>query len=282
MSRVVMCFLAGMLSIMGATFAETPLNVISFNIRYGTARDGENAWPHRRALLVETIEKFNPDVVGLQECLRFQVQYIVKRLPEYRWIGIGRDADGSGEMTAILCRYDSLVPLQSGHFWLSEHPDIPGSVSWDSSLTRMASWVLFYHPETQQRFYFFNTHFDHRGEEARVQSAHLLAARGNDAAKKYPVIVTGDFNAEAESSEPWKVFQKEGFKDARLSAEKKIGPAVTWGAFKAPEPNSDKRIDWILHRGPVKPVSCETVLDNEDGRYPSDHYPVFVKFILGE
>ena len=116
MSRVVMCFLAGMLSIMGATFAETPLDVMSFNIRYGMARDGENAWPHRRALLVETIQKLNPDVVGLQECLRFQIQYIVKRLPEYRWIGIGRDADGSGEMTAILCRYDSLMPLQSGTF----------------------------------------------------------------------------------------------------------------------------------------------------------------------
>ncbi|MCK5862284.1 MAG: endonuclease/exonuclease/phosphatase family protein, partial [Candidatus Hydrogenedentes bacterium] len=155
--------------------AELTLQAMTFNIRYGMASDGDNSWPHRKDIVVNTLRKYAPDICGLQECLPFQVDYIVEQLPEYRWIGIDRDVSGSGEMTAVLYRHRAVFPVASGHFWLSETPEIPASISWDSSLTRMTTWLRCYHPETKTYFYFYNTHLDHRGEEARRHSMDVIA-----------------------------------------------------------------------------------------------------------
>ncbi|NIA15413.1 MAG: endonuclease [Nitrospiraceae bacterium] len=263
-----------------AALADLPLDVMSFNIRYGTANDGENAWRHRRDTVIRTIRKYDPDVFGTQECLEFQAQYMAQNLPRYRWIGVGRDADGHGETTAVFYKAKDLIPIESGHFWLSETPGVPGSVSWDSSLTRMVTWVRFHHPKTGTFFHFFNTHFDHVGAEARANSATLVAERigalGPDAA----VILTGDFNARGEASAPWGNLVKGGLRDAWISAEKRVGPVGTFGGWKNPDPANDSRIDWILFRGPVTAQYCETVTYNEKGRYPSDHYPVFARLAI--
>jgi endonuclease/exonuclease/phosphatase family metal-dependent hydrolase len=259
---------------------ETPLSVMSFNVRYGTARDGENAWANRRDILVETIRQYDPDVVGTQECLTSQAEYIVKVLPQYHWFGVGREANGSGERMVVFYRKSRISPMESGNFWLSETPDVPGSGSWDTDCNRMTTWARFYHRKTKRFFYFFNTHFDHRSEPARQGAARLMAARIAELPEGTPAIVTGDFNAIAEKSEPWKIITSKDLKDAWLTAAKREGPGVTWGGFEAPKQDSDRRIDWILTRGPVEVQHCETIVFNESGRYPSDHYPVFARLTL--
>ena len=267
-------------AVSGAALADLSLDVMSFNVRYGTARDGDNAWRHRRDIVVRTIEAYEPDVFGTQECLEFQAEYLAQALPHYRWIGIGRDADGHGETTAVFYKAKAFIPVASGHFWLSETPDVPGSVSWDSSLTRMVTWVRFHHPKSGTFFHFFNTHFDHRGAQARANSATLVAERIGAIDSAEAVILTGDFNSRGEASPPWKNLAKGGLGDAWLTATGRAGPVGTNGRWKAPASDNGSRIDWILYRGPVTARRCETVTYNEKGRYPSDHYPVFARLTI--
>lgn len=260
-------------------FSEMALSVMSFNVRYGTAKDGENDWEHRRDFLVEAIRASRPDVLGTQECLDFQAEYIVQQIPEYRWIGIGRDADGTGEMTAIFYKKDDLVPLALGHFWLSEQPEVPGSKSWDSSLPRIASWVRFYHPKSKTQFYHVNTHLDHRGEEARAQGAALIAKKAAQWTAEAPVVLTGDFNAGGGESRPWNVLTQAGLKDTRIEAKDVKGPQGTFCNFEKLDP-AGARIDWILVSSAWKPSSNETVSFQKNGRFPSDHLPVLAHLSL--
>lgn len=255
-------------------FADIPMTVMSFNVRYGTANDGENSWEHRKDLVVETVRQYEPLVVGTQECLDFQADFIAERLPQYRWFGVGREADGSGERMAVLYRADRVGPVESGNFWLSETPEVPGTSNWDSACHRMATWGKFYHFETKSFFYFVNTHLDHRSEPARQGGATVLAEFIGRLPGDTAVILTGDFNSTAGSSEAYSILTGSGLADAWTTAKEQAGPPITWSAFKAPEPDMDRRIDWILTRGPVAVERCETVTFNQDGRYPSDHFPV--------
>jgi endonuclease/exonuclease/phosphatase family metal-dependent hydrolase len=268
---------AALLAAGGNAVAEdVELTAMSFNVRYGTADDGDNSWPKRRDLLIETIKEQDPDVLGVQECLPFQADYIQENLRGYRWLGIGRELKGDGEMTAIFYRERALVPIESKHFWLSETPEAPGSKSWDSSLPRIASWARFHHPDSGRFVHVVNTHFDHRGEQARLESAKLIASIIG--ALEGPVILTGDFNAPAEASEPWQTLIDAGLYDSWVSAPDKIGPANTWSGFTGPTPDRDRRIDWILFKGPLDALKSENVMKNDNGRYPSDHLPVVTHF----
>lgn len=254
------------------------LTVMTFNLRYGLAQDGENAWPKRRELLLETIRQHDPDVIGVQECLLFQAEYIEEELRGYRWVGVGREESGGGEMAAIFYRQKELMPVSSGNFWLSETPEVPGSKSWDSSLPRICTWAKFYHPASKEWFHVYNNHFDHVGQQAREESAKLVAKRVRELPEDAKVIVTGDFNAIAEESAPFKTFIEQGLFDSWLSAPARKGPVTTWSAFKSPDYESKQRIDWILFRGPLTCLTAETVTYNQEGRYPSDHYPVVATF----
>jgi endonuclease/exonuclease/phosphatase family metal-dependent hydrolase len=258
------------------------LGVMTFNVRYGSAKDGDNAWEKRRDLLCETIQRSDPDILGVQECLDFQAEFIAESLPDYAWLGLGREKDGKGEMTAIFYKKEALVPIEYGNFWLSETPDIPGSKSWDTSLTRIATWIRFYHPATKTFFHHLNTHFDHRGREARAQSARVVAERLAPLGGDYPILVTGDFNAVGGSSQPWKNFKSAGFRDAWLEAEEREGPVTTWSGFTMPDLKSDRRIDWVLARGSVKILRCASLDFNENGRFPSDHLPVFCRVSISQ
>ncbi len=263
-----------------AAHAETALKVMTFNIRWAEAEDGANNWSHRRTILTDAVRAYAPDVVGTQECLEFQAEFIAQTLPEYRWIGVGCAADGTDEMPAIFYRKAILSPIETGVFWLSETPEVPGSKSWETRCIRMATWARFRHIPTDTTFYYFNTHLDHKSEEARANGAKLLVKRAAKLAGDFPVIVTGDFNAPAGTSEPWRIFTDKGYKDAWLEAGKRIGPEGTFGRFGAPREGDTNRIDWILLRGHFQAADCETVLYNEDGWYPSDHYPVVANLIL--
>jgi len=184
--------------------APGELRVMTFNIRYGTAPDGENAWEKRRELLVETIRAFQPDVLGTQECLAGQAEFLRGALPGYGCVGVGRD-DGklAGEMCAVFYREDRLQLAAEGHFWLSETPEIAGSRGWDAALPRIVSWArLRDRADTLRTLVCFDTHFDHVGEAARLASAKLLRARAQAVADGAPAIVLGDFNAPADAGRP--------------------------------------------------------------------------------
>ncbi len=270
-----------MLTALGAC-AETTVDAMTFNIRYGTANDGDNSWPLRKHVVAATIDEYDPLVVGLQECLAFQAEYLVEQLPRYRWFGVGRDADAGGEMTAILYQPAKVSALATGHFWLSEQPDEPGSVSWDSSLTRMASYARFRHIESNARFHVINTHFDHRGREARLESARLIAARVAALPENLPFIVMGDFNALAPDSAPFEALTAQRLQDTWEAVDAPVGPATTWSGFRAPAAEATRRIDWILFGGPWSVTHAEVVTYHASGRYPSDHFPVYAKFLLAE
>ena len=261
-------------------FAAADLTVMSFNIRYGTANDGDNAWDRRRDIAVEMIRSYNPLAIGTQECLDFQAEYLAQQMPEYRWFGVGREADGTGEQMAVLYRAKDVSPIESGNFWLSETPTVPGSMSWNTACTRMATWAKFYHYASKQYFYFVNTHLDHKSEPARQGGAKVLAEFIAKLPADAPVILTGDFNSKAGDSEAYTILTGSGLADSWVIAKEKVGPSVTWSGFEAPEPNVDSRIDWILTRGPITVNRCETVTFSQDGRYPSDHFPVVAQLTI--
>jgi len=252
--------------------AETPLHVMTFNLRYGTADDGENSWEYRKDIVVRAIRDEHPDILGTQECLKFQADYIASQLAEYDHMGVGREKDGGGERMEVFYRPDVVVPLESGNFWLSETPDVPGSRSWRSANVRMATWARFRHVVTGQKFMFLNTHLDHRSEEARAEAAKMLADWARNQGKRVPVIITADFNATAEQSVPWETLTKV-LQDSWVVAGERSGPPVTWSAFQAPS-DEVRRIDWILVSNGISVSKCKTLTYNESGRYPSDHFPV--------
>lgn len=271
------------LALIAASFAAAaeatpiPLTVMSYNLRYGTADDGPDAWDLRKDKLVALVRDHAPDILGAQECLDFQALYLAEQLDGYGWIGQGRQADGTGEMTAVLYRKERLLPLESGHFWLSETPDVPGSKSWDSSLPRIATWVKFYDRVNGGTFFSYNTHFDHKGEVARLESAKMLEARIRTLHPKAFVVLTGDFNAVAESSAPWKALSAGGLLDAWVKADTTQGEANTWNGFAIPAPENARRIDWIFVTPGAHILSCSIDGRHEAGRFPSDHMPVIAQ-----
>jgi endonuclease/exonuclease/phosphatase family metal-dependent hydrolase len=270
--------LSFLLWMQGSSPAADPLRVMSFNIRYGAANDGANHWDHRKDLVVDVIQQFAPDLLGLQESLDFQSAYLVSQLGAYDYFGRSR-MNTPNEHCGILFSRDRFVQLAGGHFWLSESPEVPQSKSWDSSLPRMATWLLLH--DNQQPagppVLIVNTHFDHLGEMARRASAELLGKRVErlrGLATDPLVIITGDFNT-GESSGPYQVLMGP---DAALRDSYRVvhpQPASEEGTFNHWSGATDgTRIDWILVGGPVRVQSAEIVRTSRGGHYPSDHYPV--------
>jgi len=258
--------------------ADTDVRVMSFNIRYGTARDGDNHWDKRRDFVVETIRAFNPDLLGTQETLGFQRDFLARALSEYDSLGVGRD-DGQdkGEMMALFYRRERFEKLDAGHFWLSTTPDVPGSKSWDSSLPRMVTWVRLRDRRRPQSppVCFFNTHFDHQGPTARLESARLIVKELQHRAEGASVILTGDFNS-GEASPPYQaLFPADGrlvdtFRANRPDRTKDEG---TFSGFK-PDAVDGARIDWIGVSRDWQIRSARIDRTAREGRTPSDHFPV--------
>lgn len=253
---------------------EEPLRVMSFNIRYGTAKDGDNHWNNRHQLVLKTIQQFKPDLVGMQEVLNFQADYIREHLDGYKSVGRSREKDPNrGEQCTILFRKDRFKQLDWGQFWLSETPDAIGSKSWDSSLPRVATWIRLQDKSGGREFVFLNTHFDHRGQQARLESAKLIARKVKEFS--LPVIITGDFNC-GEASEPYLALTKaKGIRildSYRQFRPKKTEKEGTFNGFRGTD--NGARIDWILHTPEFRCQSAAINRYHENGRYPSDHFPV--------
>ena len=255
---------------------------MSYNIRYATASDGENIWEKRKDFLAETIRAFDPDLLGTQETLARQRDDLAARLDGYDVLAAGRD-DGreAGEMMAVFYRKARFEKLDGGHFWLSETPDRAGSKSWDSSLPRMVTWVKLRDrtdPEARP-IAFFNTHFDHRGPKARIESARLLRKKIEELGEGCRVVLTGDFNS-GDGSEPYRTLFGAGDPKARILLDTyrvthptKAGGEGTTTGFKAGI-SSGGRIDWIGCSTDWEVKEAAIVHAARDGRTPSDHHAV--------
>lgn len=266
--------------------AVSPLRVMSFNVRYGTAKDGPDRWELRRDLLFHTIRKFDPDLLGVQEALDFQCEEISAALGDnFTFHGVGRD-DGKkkGEFTGIYYKRDRFERLDAGHFWLSNTPDIPGSKDWDAALTRMASWVKLRDrkadaDEAAPTLLFLNTHWDHVGKKARFESAKVIRRKMRELHPEGSTVIVGDFNAREDDEEYAELLGAAADDDGPkyIDAYRQVHPKrqpdeATFHGFKGGKDGS--RIDWIFQSEDLTATEAHIDRAHEDGRLPSDHYPV--------
>jgi endonuclease/exonuclease/phosphatase family metal-dependent hydrolase len=252
------------------------LHVMSFNIRLPVISDGPDYWETRKPLVARMLREEAPDVFGTQELVQAQADYLAKELPEYAWFGRGREADGGGEHMGIFYRKDQLDVIESGDFWLSDTPDVPGSITWGHLHPRMVTWALFQRRANGKRFYLFNTHLPYREQDemARVKGAQAIARKLASLPAGIPVVLTGDFNTGPES-EAHEVLALT-LQDVWVAAPRVEGSEATFHAFRG---TADKRIDWIFMRG-MEVESVKSVTTRWRNRFPSDHYPVVATLLL--
>jgi endonuclease/exonuclease/phosphatase family metal-dependent hydrolase len=259
---------------------ESAIKVMSYNIRYDNPGDEENAWPRRAWRVVDLIKSTKPDLIGIQEALHGQLIDMEEGLPEYAWFGVGRD-DGKtkGEYSPVLYRKERFDVLDGGTFWLSETPEDTGSVGWDAAITRIVTWLELNDRTANQELFFFNTHFDHRGEVARKESARLLVSRVKSIAKSSSAVVSGDFNFE-DVSEAYQILTTsdpkhpgQALRDAFKISEREGSQVGTCCGFNVQDSHA-KRIDYIFVGGRFSSSSYSVLTNHLNGRYPSDHLPV--------
>ena len=250
--------------------------VISYNIRLNTSNDGDNIWDNRKDCSVTMVKMERPDFLCVQEAYFVQLDYLDKNLPDYQYIGVGRD-DGKhgGEHMAILYRKDRFEVVEHGDFWLSETPDVC-SRGWDAACHRIVTWGYFRDKKTGKHLYCFNTHLDHVGEVARRESVKLITERIKSIVKdkKAPIFLTGDFNSDISSDifVPLKKVLKQARKDAPVTDNK--GTYNGWGSAA-----NIFVIDHIFYKN-SKPVLFKTLDGNIYGRsLISDHYPIKGVFV---
>ena len=253
------------------------LKAMTYNIRYDTPRDGENRWELRKEHLAKFVEEKSPDVLGLQESLLSQVSVMEELLPTYSHVGVGRD-DGvaKGEFTPVFYKKDKFKIVKTGVFWLSETPDIIGSVGWDAALPRIATWVILENKSNFEQYFVLNTHFDHRGEQARVNSAKLIVENVKALAGNLPIVIMGDFNATADSEVYQTMVANSGLSASKsISTTSPKGREGTFNGFKIE--HGEYRIDYIFVNKRIKVKSYEVATPKYNGRQVSDHYPVCVE-----
>ena len=265
--------------------AGDPVAVMSFNIRYGTAKDGDNAWPHRRELLFDVVRREDADLIGLQEALDFQIDEIIGAAPVYAVVGVGRD-DGrrAGEYSAILYRKDRFHLAEAGTFWFSDTPAVPGSTSWGNRITRICTWARFIDRDGRA-FWHFNVHLDHQSQPSRERSALLL--RDRIAARSFPaepVVVTGDFNVGESNPAIHTLVGAPGgapgpFVDTFRVLHPDASDVGTFSGFKFGTESSEK-IDYVLVQPGTDIIRAEIVRTSRGERYPSDHFPVVARVRL--
>lgn len=266
---------------------KNDLLVMSFNIRYGIANDGQDRWENRTEQVYELIDRYHCDVIGLQEALRFQIDAIREALPKYAEIGVGReDGKTAGEYSGILYRSDRVEVTDSGTFWLSDTPEVAGSMTWGNRITRICTWGRFLHQPSGKAFYVFNTHFDHQSQPSRERSAVLLAKRIADREHADPIVVTGDFNA-GEFNKAVRYLKG----DLELAGRTPV-PLVDTFRLLHPEAaqvgtfngfrgvRTGDKIDYIFVEPDVEVLEARILYDNKDNRYPSDHFPVTARLSL--
>ena len=262
-----------------------PVRAMTFNIRLDTVADGANAWPHRRRAVSSLIAFYSPDIFGLQEVMAHQLEALREDLDAYEFQGVGRDDGASGgEFSPLAFRKSRYLPLESGTYWLSESPAAP-SKGFDAAFPRLVTWARLKDRKSNAVILVQNTHFDHLGRRARLESGKMIRdfvganRRHCDAA-----LVIGDFNATAEEDSYREIVaaDKGGLVDARaMTRTPPFGPPGTFNNFDI-KANAPSAIDHIFVDGDAHVERYGVITQHEEGRLPSDHYPVVADFVPPE
>jgi len=281
MKRIILCSFVILIVVYSACSrrqGEDEIKVMTLNIRYDNPDDSANAWPVRAGIVCNFIKSQQPDLFGLQEVLSHQYEYLDSALTDYGSAGVGRD-DGikGGEMTPVFYRKDRFDIVRTLSFWLSETPEIPASKDWESSLPRIVTWMELVDKNTHEHLFFFNTHFAHDSDSARIMSSKLMLSKADSIASTFPFIITGDFNM-LPGSEGYGIFTGPAesvplIRDSYAISEKNPeGPAYTYNGFS--EVPGSGRIDYIFVKDGLKVLYHKTSIRKEQGIYISDHWPV--------
>jgi endonuclease/exonuclease/phosphatase family metal-dependent hydrolase len=278
-SRITIVLALGIVLLTDAVHGQD-YRVMSFNVRVGSADDGQNSWEFRKDLVVRTIAAFNPDLLGVQESLSYQSNYLINNLTGYAKVGRGTLADGSGEQCAIFYKTSKFTKVRSGQYWLSSKPNIAGSIGWDAKLSRIVQWAeLRDKTKPSVSFVYFNTHWDHVGDQARLNSATLMRQKVKELALGIPVIISGDFNAD-DGTAPYRRLRgldnydtmrdfQDSFATAHPDTQATVGTAHGFDGTAG-----NRRIDWIFPDWDFTVLSASIVRTAYNGRYPSDHFPI--------
>ena len=248
---------------------ENTLKVMSYNIRLGSANDGTNSWALRYPATAEMIEDQMPDIFGVQEALAPQIRFIEDNFVDYKSVGVGReDGKKDGEHMSIFWNKKTVSLLKWGTFWLSETPEKP-SMGWDAACKRTATWALMKCKKTGKKFYYVNTHLDHKGAEAQKNGLKLIVDRIDDINPEgYPMILTGDFNITPDNPNLVEL-------DSKMHSVIKVAEKTDnhdtfngWGKGKGV-------IDYIYASGFSAYPEYQTVTKRyADRKFVSDHYPI--------
>lgn len=269
-----------LLMLLAQTVFSQDIKVMSYNIRLDIQSDGENQWSKRKEFLTDQVKFYNPDFMGIQEALPQQMVYMDSTLTAYSFIGKGRDdGQSKGEHSAIFYNSEKFKLLEENTFWLSETPEKP-SKGWDAAYNRVCTYGLFQDKKTKKKIWVFNTHFDHVGNTARAESSKLILERIQKANKdNLPVILTGDFNLEPETT-PIKLIREKLDDAKRVCTGIVFGPEGTFNAFEFNKPVTTW-IDYIfINKKGMEVTKFAVLSDSKNCRYPSDHLPVYAEIKL--
>mgnify|MGYP001342880221 FL=1 len=258
-------------------YSQSP-TIMTYNIKYDNVNDTVNNWNDRKSSMVELIVTEDPDVVGMQEVLHNQLNYLNEELSGYDYVGVGReDGKQKGEYSPILYQKEKYELLKSNTFWLSKTPD-QISVGWDAALERICTYALFKEKSTDKEFYVFNTHFDHRGDKARKKSVKLILKKIDEInTQNLPVVLMGDLTLSPEKKSI-QYLSKKMTDGLEVAKSKNEGPSGTFNGFNLQDPIT-QRIDYIFTRG--FSVSSYEHIDErlKSGKHISDHLPVKAELV---
>jgi endonuclease/exonuclease/phosphatase family metal-dependent hydrolase len=264
----------------GLIFSQD-LNVMSYNIRYGTSQDGENSWDFRKEKVVDLLNYYEASFIGLQEVQKFQLDYILEKMPTYDFIGLPRENEDLAEYSCILYNKNLFQLKEQKTIWLSKTPDTI-SKGWDAVCHRIVTYGLFECLKTKKEFWIANTHFDHEGKTARLESAKMIVELSKELKNKsnIPFILTGDFNA-TPKDDCIETLKKDLFEASSNSLSKPYGDLATWNAFDF-KTKPSRQIDFIFFDkfSKIKVKKFKTISDFYNFKYPSDHFSILATFIL--
>jgi endonuclease/exonuclease/phosphatase family metal-dependent hydrolase len=261
---------------------DPAINVMTLNVRLDFPGDSANAWPHRAAIVSGFINEQVPDLLGMQEVLRHQYEYLDSALIGYGSVAAGRD-DGAmkGEACPVFYRLGRFDKLESGTFWLSATPEVPGSIGWGAALTRIATWVRLYDKTLKDTLFYINTHFDHISDSARMMSSGVLLGKVRELAGDEQFIITGDFNATPGSLAIERMEEDSLAVDTwDISKTEPTGETYTFNGWN--DASDGRRIDYIFVRNGMKVLSHDTHRVIENGVFISDHWPVEARVAISE
>ena len=262
---------------------DTPIRFANYNMRVILDRDSlDRAFTERKPFIIKRISDHDFDIIGAQEVNDAMKEALMEDLKgTYEVIGEGRRADRKGEGTPIFYKTSRFELIDWGSFWLSETPDVPGSKNWDASVERIATWSKFLDKITGRKFFYINTHFDHKGPESRTMAAKITLDKARELSEGLPVFVTGDLNTNSTSEAIAILSDNELVKDSYTSSETApTGRKSPYYAFDFDRADSD-RGDYIFVPKDATVLSYACVDDDiKDRQYSSDHCPVLVEVIL--